>query len=183
MPFNSPLAGFKGDRYTNFVGVNKVDINVGGYGEKIRGLTSLVEKSKYDRDFWMQSAQGHETIEAFLGIPYGTLRNMTVEEAQQFVGVQNEIPQFISGAINKYGGTYNPGNMTINIYVPSGSEALYVRDDGRYGKDEHEMILQRGGTYKITKIYKGKGTHETTEWIVDMEVHPEYGYDKFQQTK
>lgn len=183
MPFNSPLAGYKGDRYTNFVGVNKVDIDVNGYGDRIRGLTALVEKSTCDKDFWMQSAQGHETIEAFLNIPMGTLDNMTVPEAQQFIGVQNEIPQFISGAINKGGGSYNPGNMTVNIYVPSGSEALYVREDGHFGKAEHEMILQRGGTYKVTKIYRDIGTHGKEEWIVDLEVHPECGYDKFQQKK
>lgn len=183
MPFNSPLAGYRGDRYTNFVGVNKVDINVGGYGEKIRGLTSLIEKSTYDQDIWVQSAQGEITLETFLGIKPGTLHNMSLTDAKQFIGVENEIPQFISGAIQKGGGSYNPGDMTFNIYCPSGSEVLYVRSDGRFGKSEKEMILQRGGTYKVTNIYRGKGTHGRDEWIVDLEVHPENGYDKFQQTK
>lgn len=181
MPFNSPLAGYKGDRYTNFVGVNKVDINVGGYGEKIRGLTSLIEKSTYDQDIWVQSAQGEITLETFLGLKPGTLHNMSLADAKQFIGVENKIPQFISGAIEKGGGSYNPGDMTFNIYCPSGSELLYVRSDGRFGKYEKEMILQRGGTYKVTDIYRGKGTHGQDEWIVDLEVHPENGYDKFQQ--
>ena len=181
MPFNSPLAGFKGDRYTNFVGINKVDIDVGGYGSKIRGLTSLIEKSKYDKDIWIQSAQGHETLEAFLGLPYGTLSSMTEKEAAQFIGVENRIPQFISGSIDKGGGSYTPGEMTFNIYCPQGSEMLYVRSDGHFGKSEHEMILQRGATYKITRMYKDVGTHNKTEWIVDMEIRLENGYDKFQQ--
>lgn len=169
-PFNEPL-------YMN----KNIDAN--GYGDKIRGLTSLCEKSTYDKDVWAQSAQNEITIEAFLGIKPGTLHNMTVEEAQQFIGVQNEIPQFISTAINKGGGSYNPGNMTVNIYCPSGSEILYVRSDGYYHKVEHELILQRGGTYKLTKIYKAKGTHGHDEWIVDLELHPEVGYDKRQQIK
>ena len=183
MPFNSPLAGYEGDRYTRFIGVGKVDINVGGYGEKIRGLTSLIEKSTYDQDIWIQSAQGEITIETFLGIKPGTLSHMSVADAQAFVGVENKIPQFISGAVQKGGGTYNPGNMTVNIYCPSGSEMLYVRQDGHFGKAEKEMILQRGGTYKLTKIYRGRGTHGYDEWIVDLELHPENGYDKFQQIK
>jgi hypothetical protein len=183
-PFNQPLAGFDGSWSSSaFKGVGKVDIDKNGYGGRIRGLTSLCEKSKYDKDIWAQTAQDEITIESFLGIKPGTLHNMSVEEAQQFIGVENEIPQFISTAVQKGGGSYNPGNMTVNIYCPAGSEILYVRKDGYYGKVEKEMILQRGGTYKITKIYKARGTHGHEEWIVDLELHPERGYNKFQQKK
>ena len=39
------------------------------------------------------------------------------------------------------------------------------------------MIIQRGAYFKITKIERsGSGTI-----FVDMEVHPEQGYDLFQQ--
>ena len=184
-PFNQPLAGFKGSWSPSaFVGPNKMDIDYGGYGDKIRGLTSLCEKSKYDKPFWVQTGQNRETLEGFLGIPYGSLGSMTDQELQQFLGVEKELPQFISGAINKGGGTYTPGNMLFNIYCPEGSEALYVRQDGRFGKAEHEMILQRGGTYKITKIYWGTDkVHGGKKLIVDLELHPEKGYNKFQQKK
>lgn len=184
-PFNQPLAGFKGSWSPSaFVGPNKMDIDYGGYGDKIRGLTSLCEKSKYDKPFWVQTGQNRETLEGFLGIPYGSLGSMTEQELQQFLGVEKELPQFISGAINKGGGTYTPGNMLFNIYCPEGSEALYVRQDGRFGKAEHEMILQRGGTYKITKIYWGTDkVHGGKKLIVDLELHPEKGYNKFQQKK
>ena len=181
-PFNQPLAGFKGGWGGTFVGPGKLDINVGGYGDRIRGLTQLCEKSKYDFDFWCQSGQTLETLEGFLKIPYGTLRGMTDAQLQQFVGTQKEIPQFISGAINKGGGSYTPGNMLFNIYCPKGSEALYVRDDGHFHKNEHEIILQRGGTYKITRIYWGQDTvHGGRKLIVDLELRVERGYNKFQQ--
>ena len=181
-PFNQPLAGFKNGWGGTFVGPGKLDINVGGYGDRIRGLTQLCEKSKYDFDFWCQSGQTLETLEGFLKIPYGTLRGMTDAQLQQFVGTQKEIPQFISGAINKGGGSYTPGNMLFNIYCPKGSEALYVRDDGHFHKNEHEIILQRGGTYKITRIYWGQDTvHGGKKLIVDLELRVERGYNKFQQ--
>lgn len=181
-PFNQPLAGFKNGWGGTFVGPGKLDIDVGGYGSRIRGLTQLCEKSKYDFDFWCQSGQTLETLEGFLKIPYGTLRGMTDAQLQQFVGTQKEIPQFISGAINKGGGSYTPGNMLFNIYCPKGSEALYVRDDGHFHKNEHEIILQRGGTYKITRIYWGQDTvHGGRKLIVDLELRVERGYNKFQQ--
>ena len=181
-PFNQPLAGFKNGWGGTFVGPGKLDIDIGGYGSRIRGLTQLCEKSKYDFDFWCQSGQSLETLEGFLKIPYGSLRNMTDAQLQQFVGAQKEIPQFISGAINKGGGSYTPGNMLFNIYCPKGSEALYVRSDGHFGKSEHEIILQRGGTYKITRIYWGQDTvHGGRKLIVDLELRVERGYNKFQQ--
>ena len=56
-------------------------------------------------------------------------------------------------------------------------------DVGAFGKSESEMILQRGGTYEITKVYWG---NDATDWdrrkiFVDIEIHPEEGYDLFQQ--
>lgn len=184
-PFNQPLAGFDGSwSESNFKGPGKVNIDSNGYGDKIRGLTSLCEKSKYDKDFWVQSGQSTDTLAGFLELPRGIFNGMSDADLQQFVGIEKEIPQFISGAINKGGGSYTPGNMLFNIYCPAGSEALYVRSDGHFGKHEHEMILQRGGTYKITKIYWGKDTTTgSKKLIVDLELHPEKGYNKFQQKK
>lgn len=182
--FNRPLAGFRGWYWdpANFVGPGKVDIDENGFGDEIRALTRLCEKSKYDTDFWVQSGQSIETLEGFLGIPYGTLGRMSEQELQQFLNVEKEIPQFISGAINKGGGSYTPGDMVFNIFVPNGSEALYVLEDGRFKKHEHEMILQRGGKYRITRIYWGRDeVHGGRKLMVDLELHPEKGYNKFQQ--
>lgn len=183
-PFNQPLAGFDGSwSESNFKGPNNIDIDNNGYGDKIRGLTSLCEKSKYDRDFWIQTGQSQDTLTGFLGLPRNALSGMTEAQLQQFVGVESKLPQFISGSINKGGGSYVPGDTLFNIYCPAGSEALYVRSDGHFKKSEHEMILQRGGTYKITRIYRGKDHGGVSKLIVDLEVHPENGYDKFQQNK
>ncbi|MCI7643624.1 MAG: hypothetical protein MST10_04600, partial [Lentisphaeria bacterium] len=42
--------------------------------------------------------------------------------------------------------------------------------------NEAEMIIQRGAHYNITKIEKSGGTI-----YIDVEVHPEMGYNTFQQ--
>jgi len=196
-PFNKPLVGFDSpdgsgkagwtEKY--WKGSGNVDIDKRGRGDNIRALTDLVERSTYDFDFWMQTSQDFSTFEGFngggfLGIPYGTLQNMSDAELQQFVGKQSKLPQFISGAINKGGGSYNPGGVRMNIYVPKGSEALYVLEDGTFKKNEHEIILQRGGTYRVTKIYWGEDTvNGGKKLIIDVELRLEEGYDKFQQNK
>lgn len=184
-PFNAPLVGFEHGFDVSgfgFKGAGKVDINIGGYGSKIRGLTRLVEKSVQDTDFWVQSGQHYATLEGMLKIPYGRLASMTDAELQQFVGKVEQLPQFISGSINKGGGSYAPGETVFNIFCPKGSEALYVLEDGFYRKMEHEMILQRGGTYRITRIYWGRDeARGGRKLFVDMELRLEKGYNKFQQ--
>lgn len=60
---------------------------------------------------------------------------------------------------------------------------IYVSDVSKFDKNENEMILQRGDTYKITKIYWGVDHTDrgTRKIFVDMELHPEKEYDLFQQ--
>lgn len=191
--FNRPLAGFKSPKYSGgsgwdqkyFKGVGKVPLDNEGKGSQIRNLTSFIEKSKTVDDIWIQTAQNFATLEGkggFLDIPYGALQRMTDAELQQFVGIESQLGQFVSGSINRGGGSYNPGSMRINIYCPKGSEALYVLGDGAFGKSEHEIILQRGGTYKITKMYWGRDAESGgRKLIVDMELRLEKGYNKYDQ--
>ena len=55
-----------------------------------------------------------------------------------------------------------------------------VNWDGIQGQksfsQEFEVILQRGAKYKITHIDKKNG-----RIYIDMEVHPEFGYNKYQE--
>lgn len=189
---NRPLAGFRkpwnkpgrGWEEEYKVGAKKVWIDFEGKGEEIRGLTTLIDKSEYPDDIWLQSGQNFQTIEGFLNIKYGTLDRMTDAQLQQFVGHKNRIYNFISTAVNEGGGaSFNEKPLKVNFYVPKGSKMLYASDVGAYGKGENEMILQRGGSYTITKIYWGvdKTDGNRRKIFVDMEVHPEDGYDLFQQ--
>jgi hypothetical protein len=147
-------------------------------------LTTLIQKSSYADDVWLQSGQDFQTVEGFLGIKYGTLSSMTDSQLQQFVGRRNVIYNFVSTAVNEGGGSiFNSKPLKINFYAPKGTQMLYASDVGAFGKSENEMILQRGGTYEITKIYWGKDATDgnTRKIFVDMEIHPEAGYDLFQQ--
>ena len=189
---NRPLAGFRkpwskagsGWEEQFFVGAKQVWIDFEGKGDQIRGLTTLIEKSTYPNDVWLQSGQGFATIEGFLKIPYGSLSSMTDAELQQFVGYRDKMYSFISTAVNEGGGSmFNAKPLKINFYAPEGSQMLYASDVGAFGKGENEMILQRGGTYEITRIYWGKDATDgdRRKIFVDMEIHPEEGYDLFQQ--
>lgn len=189
---NRPLAGFEkpwsevgtGWESKFYKGAKNVWIDFEGKGSDIRGLTSLISKSTYDTDIWLQSGQNFATLEGFLQIPYGTLSKMSDADLQKFVGVKDKFYQFISTAVNEGGGSiFNSKPMKLNIYAPKGSQMLYASDVGAFGKGENELILQRGGTYKITKIYWGTDSTDggTRKLFVDMELHSEEGYDLFQQ--
>lgn len=191
---NRPLAGFEKPYYDSagatgweakyFKGSKNVWIDYEGKGEEIRGLTTLIEKSVYDSDVWLQSGQEFATLEGVLQIPYGSLKKMNDTQLQQLVGQRFKFQQFISTAVNEGGGSiFNYKPMKLNIYAPKGSQMLYASDVGAFGKGENEMILQRGGTYEITKVYWGNDAtdNNTRKIFVDIEVHPEEGYDLFQQ--
>lgn len=189
---NRPLAGFEkpwseygsGWEPKFYKGSKNVWIDFEGKGDDIRGLTTLIEKSVYDHDVWLQSGQNFATLEGVAGIPYGTLKNMSDAELQQLVGQRIVFEQFISTAVNEGGGSmFNSKPMKFNIYAPKGSQMLYASDKGAFGKGENEMILQRGGTYEITKVYWGTDHTDGNrrKLFVDMEIHPEEGYDLFQQ--
>lgn len=189
---NRPLAGFQKPYYASgsgweekyFVGEKQVWIDYEGKGDQIRRLTDLVNKSEYTDDVWLQSGQDFATLEGFLKIPYGTLQTMSDADLQQFIGTRKRFFSFISTAVNEGGGSiFNDKPMKLNIYAPKGSKMLYASDKGAFGKAENEMILQRGGSYEITKIYWGNDATDGNrrKMFVDMELRIDEGYDLFQQ--
>lgn len=198
--WNRPLSGFKkpwikpgsGWEAEYSKGVGKVWIDYEGKGEEIRRMTDIIEKSTYDKDMWLQRGSGASAIESFLDIKYGSLMRMSDAQLQQYVGRSNRIGAFVSTGVSK--GRGFSGDVIMNIYAPAGSEMMYAEPfsafsgadyngrkwDGEKGQgnigQEAEMILQRGGSYTITKIEKSGG-----RIYMDLELHPEDGYDKFQQ--
>ena len=179
--YNRPLAGFeKNWNPESYKGVGNVPFNTEGKGTQIRNLTSLISRSSYEDNVWLQSGQRFRSLEGFLGEQYGTIADTSESDLQKFVGIRREIPQFLSTSIDRGGGSYVPGDVILNIYCPAGSNMLYVQEDGRYGKGEHEMILQRGATYEITKIYYGYDDIGQKKLFVDMELHSELGYNLYE---
>lgn len=197
--FNRPLSGFE-KPYAQYgtgwepqwnKGVNKVWIDYEGAGDEIRHMTNIIAKSSYDSDVWLQRGCGANAMESFFGLSPGTFNSMSEADLQQFVGRDNRMYAFVSTGVAK--GKGFSGDVILNIYAPKGTQMMYAEPfscfsggsaklnwDGitkqtNFGY-ESEMIIQRGAKYKVTKIEKSGGTT-----FIDMEVHPEDGYDLIQQ--
>ena len=198
--FNRPLAGFEKPYYEYGSGweekynkgVGNVWIDYEGKGASIRHMTDLIDKSEYDFDMWLQRGCDANAMESFLGLAQGTLTKMTEEELQQFVGTSARMYNFISCGVAK-GKGFDSKPIILNIYAPAGTKMMYAEPFSHFGNGsklswdgispqssyggEAEMIIQRGASYTITKIEQSNGTI-----YIDLEVHPEDGYDLIQQT-
>lgn len=188
-PYSSPGTGWEKKFYA---GSGKVWIDYEGKGSAIRNMTSLIENSTYDHDAWLVRGCDYDAMESFFGISASKLNDMSTDALKSLVGMSNRIQSFVStGTAAGKGFSYKP--VAMEIYCPAGSEMMYAEpfsafSGASYGKwdgekeqhtfgDESEMILQRGGYYIATDVYKG----DDGKMHVVMELHPEEGYDKFQQ--
>ena len=63
------------------------------------------------------------------------------------------------------------GDVVMNIFAPSGTPMVFVESLSKY-KHEHEMLLQRGLTYKITSIKDRPDGKIELDLEVRMEVPP-----------
>lgn len=199
--WNRPLSGFRkpyrqsgtGWEKKFYVGPGDVWIDYEGKGSAIRNMTSLIEKSTYDHDAWVVRGCDYNAMESFFGTSASELGGMSTDELKSLVGMSNRIQSFVStGAAAGKGFSSKP--VVMEIFCPAGSEMMYAEPfsaysgamnyddwDGKkkqnYFGGEFEMILQRGGYYTATDVYKG----DDGKMHVVLELHPEQGYDKFQQ--
>lgn len=200
--WNRPLSGFRkpySDMGTGwekefYKGPGKVWIDYEGEGTSIRNMTSLIEKSSYDHDTWVVRGCDYNAMESFFGTSASKLEGMSTDELKSLVGMSNRIQSFVSTGAATGKGFHKP--VAMEIYCPAGSEMMYAEPfsaysgatnyhgydwDGKkkqnYFGSEFEMILQRGGYYTATDVYKD----DNDKMHVVLELHPEQGYDKFQQ--
>lgn len=199
--WNRPLSGFRkpyrqsgtGWEKKFYVGPGDVWIDYEGKGSAIRNMTSLIEKSSYDHDTWVVRGCDYNAMESFFGTSASKLGDMSTDELKSLVGMSNRIQSFVStGTATGKGFSSKP--VSMEIYCPAGSEMMYAEPFSAYsgatnynkwdGKkkqtsfgQESEMILQRGGYYTVTDVYR----ENNGKMHVVLELHPEQGYDKFQQ--
>ena len=199
--WNRPLSGFQkpwsklgtGWEKKFYKGPGDVWIDYEGKGSAIRNMTSLIEKSTYDHDAWVVRGCDYNAMESFFGIGASELHSMDTDGLKSLVGMSNRIQSFVStGAAAGRGFSSKP--VAMEIFCPAGSEMMYAEPfsaysgatnyddwDGKKKQDyfgsEFEMILQRGGYYTAADVYKG----DDGKMHVVLELHPEQGYDKFQQ--
>lgn len=205
--FNRPLSGFKGGWGSHdYVGPKQVDLDYEGGKRQIQAMTRFIERSSFDEDVWLRRGCGNDAMESFFGLDFGAMRRMSDTEIEALTGTSNRIMGFLSCGTASESGAGFGGEVDMRIYVPSGTQAAYVEPfsyygenvngthglNGSRGKDwdgtssqgtsdwdfgsEDETIIQRGASYTCTKIERrGYG------FYVEMEVHPEDGYDTFGQ--
>lgn len=168
--FNRPLSGFAGS-WGNNKGVGKVDLDYEGGKKEIMKMTSALEKTSSNYDVWLQRGCGNEAMDSFFGIKnFGSLSN---EDLQKLVGEQHQITSFVSCGSGKDSGF--GGDVIMNIYCPKGTKMIYAEPFSHYNADtvnldwdgvkkankigyEFETIIQRGYSYRVTKIEKKYGT-------------------------
>lgn len=165
-PFNTPLR-------------DGSDWNTrGNYRDRVQGLTELVSKSSYDFDMWLQRGVDNRGSEAFLRLSRPMSEYTEEQMKRELLGAIRTDDAFTSTSTSK--GKGFPGNI-FNVYAPSGTQMLYAEPFSHYGNGakrdwdgiskqssfggESEMIIQRGTSYRITRVEKSG-----SKWYFDMEV-------------
>jgi hypothetical protein len=144
--------------------------------DRIPLMESIINKSYYDKDIWLQ--RGGDMVELK---KYG-LSNYayaTDAEIMALVGKEGTEGAFTSAGVAK--GKGFSGDVVTNIYAPRGTKMMYAEPYSHYGNGsgrswdgiakqssfgtESEIILQRGTTFRVTKVEKNGNT-----WYIDVEV-------------
>ena len=166
--FNRPLRGHDG-YWGSFKGVGKVDLNNEGRGAAIQHMTNLINRSTYDRDIWLQ--RGIETAEgaaSFLGVPVEALKKWPLKKLETALKKDPKIEHAFASCGSAKGQGFS--GYIFRIYCPKGTKMMYAEPFSHYGAGdkrkwdgkkaqasfgyEDETIIQRGTTFRITKVEK-----------------------------
>lgn len=186
---NEPLRGY--EYGTNkYLGVGNVDLdtigmNYGGHkrGEvrkQIDAMTSIIEKSSYDEDIWVQRGCRYNGMDKFFGIDENDFYLSESELAAKLLGTTPTEYGFMSTGVSK-GKGFSHCPIILNIYAPSGTKMMYAEPFSAFGNgsgrkwdgiskqtsfgSEAEMIIQRNTTFRVTKVEKSGG-----KIYIDMDV-------------
>jgi len=188
--YNEPLRGY--EYGTNkFLGVGNVDLNkigtsYGGYKpgqvkKLIDDMTSIIDKSEYDFDIWVQRGCKRSGMDKFFGVDPRVFDLPEADLAKILVGTTPTEYAFMSTGVAKGKGLNTHSGFLLNVYAPKGTKMMYVEPFSAFGNGhqrswdgiskqssfghEAEMILQRGTKFRVTKVEKSNGII-----YVDMEV-------------
>jgi uncharacterized protein with gpF-like domain len=188
--YNEPLRGI--EYGTNkFLGVGNVDLDqigvkYAGYKpgqihKEIDAITSIINKSEYDFDIWVQRGCRRSGMDKFFGINMSDFDLPEDQLAAKLLGTTPTEHAFMSTGVAKGKGLNTHGGILLNIYCPKGTKGMYIEPISQFGHGsgrhwdgiapqsnfgyEAEMLLQRGTQFKVTKVEKSGGTI-----YVDLEV-------------
>lgn len=171
--FNEPLRGYEYGT-SRYLGVGNTDLNASyaNNGKRLNAMTSIIDKSSYDHDMWLNRGCGFDGMDKFLQCDMDLLRYGSQEE------LENEL---MGKVITEYGfmscgsskGRGFGGDVMLNVYAPTGTKMMYVEPFSAFGDgdgknwdgvnkqsslgDELETILQQGTQFRITKVDKSGG--------------------------
>lgn len=144
--------------------------------DRIPLMESIINKSYYDKDIWLQRGGGLVELKKFGLSNYAYA---TDAEIMALVGKEGTEGAFTSAGVAK--GKGFGGNVITNIYAPRGTKMMYAEPYSSFGNgsgrswdgiakqstfgSESEIILQRGTTFRVTKVEKSGNT-----WYIDVEV-------------
>lgn len=144
--------------------------------KRIPLIESIIDKSTYDFDMWLQRGDGLIALKKF-GLTNWS--NPTDAEIMALLGAEGVEGAFWSAGVAK--GKGFSGNIIFNIYAPKGTKAMYCEPFSAYGQGsgkhwdgiagqsgyghESEILIQRGTKFKITKIEKNGYT-----WYIDVDI-------------
>lgn len=144
--------------------------------KRIPQITKIIDKSNYDFDMWVQRGDDMVALKKF-GLSNYNLATDT--EVYALVGKTGTEGAFWSAGVSKGKGFH--GDIIFNIYMPKGTKAMYCEPFSAFGHGggkswngisgqssfgyESEILLQRGTTFRITKVEKSGG-----QWYIDLEV-------------
>ena len=145
--YNKPLRGINHSGWSGF-----------NFSKAITNLTNAIEKCEWEDDIWVQ--RGIDDTKLFI-LP-GTsdarlLGSMSDKELNSLVGTSFKDNGFYSAGAGKNTG-FTLSQIIFNTYCPKGTKMAYMNTKGIYANSiENEMVLQRGYSYRITKVEKAKG--------------------------
>lgn len=144
--------------------------------DRIPLMESIINKSYYDKDIWLQRGGGMVELKKYGLSNYASA---TDAEIMALVGKEGTEGAFTSADVAKGKGL--GGKVITNIYAPKGTKMMYAEPYSSFGNGsgrswdgiakqstfgiESEIILQRGTTFRVTKVEKSGNT-----WYIDVEV-------------
>ena len=158
--YNKPLRGEYHDGWGGF-----------NFSKAVTNLTNAIDKCTWEDDIWIQRGipSGTELFDVLQenGVPIKkSIQSMSKDEREALVGTAFTDLGFCSAGAGKDTG-YASESLILNIYCPKGTKMAYMNVHGVYAhSDENEMLLQRGYSYRITKVEK----KSDFKYYVDCEV-------------
>jgi len=148
-----------------------------------RGLTriplieSIIDKSTYDFDMWLQRGDDKVGLKKFGLTNYATASDADI---YALVGKTGTEGAYWSAGVAK-GKGFDSKPVIFNIYAPRGTKGMYCEPFSAFGRGagaswdgispqaafgyESEILFQRGTTYRVTKVEKNGG-----KWYIDVEI-------------